>query len=202
VADQTLTHTITAFFDGKSDADLAINDLVEAGVTRSAITLSGGTEDDPIVSSQRTGFWDRLESFFFPEDDRHVYAEGLRRGGYLVTVSGLTLDQQEVAADLLDDKGAVDIHERSQGWRSEGWAPEALGSSTDTSDFANSTFDQTDGTLVGGDIDDAFHSRRAEGDERASIGAALPTADGLVRSGEQADGRHRVRFYASESAKE
>jgi hypothetical protein len=156
-----ITNTIAALFDEQPHADLAIENLVDAGITRSAITLSKGHGDDQaVVTEGPTGIWGILGSLFFPEDDQHVYAEGLRRGGYLVTVSGLTLDQKEAAANILDVEGSVDLDDRSESWRSDGWSSQGLGAASDTADFANSTYDRSDGTLVGGDIQDAFHSGR------------------------------------------
>lgn len=54
------------------------------------------------------------------EKDAHAYAEGVRRGGALVTVRA---SETEVAriVDILDDEGTVDFDERQSTWRSEGW---------------------------------------------------------------------------------
>jgi uncharacterized protein (TIGR02271 family) len=54
------------------------------------------------------------------ETDAHAYAEGVRRGGTLVTVRA---DETEAARaeDILDDDGTVDMDERTESWRSEGW---------------------------------------------------------------------------------
>jgi stress response protein YsnF len=53
------------------------------------------------------------------EDEAHEYAEGVRRGGTLVTVQTARVDE---ATAILDDEGTVDIKERSDAWRNEGWA--------------------------------------------------------------------------------
>ena len=52
--------------------------------------------------------------------DRDVYAEGLRRGGFLVSAS---VDQSnyDTAHDILDDAGSIDLDERADLWRIEGW---------------------------------------------------------------------------------
>ena len=55
------------------------------------------------------------------EADAHVYAEGVRRGGTLVTVRAED-SMAAQAADILDDHGTIDIDERQRGWRSEGWS--------------------------------------------------------------------------------
>jgi hypothetical protein len=205
MSDSSITHTVSAFFDKKNPADTAIDKLVDAGINRSAITLSEGpadgkTADRAVIAEESKGFWDTLESFFFPDDDRHVYAEGLRRGGYLVTVSGLTLDQRKVAANMLDAEGSVDLHERAEGWRADGWKPTPREFINDTSDFANRTFDQSDGTLVGGNVDDAFHSGRDDRDTADNEESAVVSRqNGSLNEREINPGNRRVRTYASPS---
>lgn len=53
-------------------------------------------------------------------EDAEVMAEGVRRGGTLVTVraDGAAAARAE---EILEDHGAVDIDERAEGWRQEGW---------------------------------------------------------------------------------
>ena len=119
-------HTITAFFRDRSDAEGATRKLADAGIAESGIRLVPGKEPDSVAGTdidERMGFWEALGEFFFPADDREVYAEGLRRGGYLVTVSNLTDDQHQTALDILDDEGTIDVDEWSESWRAEGWAP-------------------------------------------------------------------------------
>src|SRR3712207_9273892 len=48
------------------------------------------------------------------------YAEGVRRGGALVTVRSSEADVDRIV-DILDDDGTVDFDERQDTWRSEGW---------------------------------------------------------------------------------
>ncbi|WP_262032157.1 YsnF/AvaK domain-containing protein [Microvirga sp. Mcv34] len=65
------------------------------------------------------------------ENDAHAYAEGIRRGGALVTVRASEADVDRIV-DILDDEGTVDFDERENTWRSEGWtgASTTTGSST------------------------------------------------------------------------
>ena len=61
-----------------------------------------------------------------PEHHAEYYAEGVRRGGVLVTVR--TTDAlAERAADILDIAGATDVDERAAEWRSSGWTPKYTG---------------------------------------------------------------------------
>lgn len=55
------------------------------------------------------------------ETDAHAYAEGVRRGGTLVTVRADDRLTAQVT-DILDQNGTVDMDDRTQQWRSEGWA--------------------------------------------------------------------------------
>jgi hypothetical protein len=170
------------------------------GIPLSACTLSDGHQSSETEPDAK-GFWEKLEQFFLPDTDRHEYAEGLRRGGYLVTVSGLTVEQQLAAADILDHDGTVDIGERSTAWRSEGWSPTPTGLVSDTSQFANSAFDQTHGRLANSDGDDASRSGRTlQGiaDERHIEVPVVVEAFRIARRAD--DGRKRVRIYTVEES--
>ena len=60
-----------------------------------------------------------MGDWFLPDEDRGTYAEGLRRGGYLISVEA-TDEQYERVIDILDDEGTIDIDERAEllaGWR-------------------------------------------------------------------------------------
>ena len=61
-----------------------------------------------------------LGDLFMPEEDRYAYAEGLSRGGFLVTV-GTTAANRDRILDILDDEGTVDMDAREESWRAEGW---------------------------------------------------------------------------------
>ena len=120
---------ITAFFDNKKDASEAVERLTRLGLTRDNIKMVEGSphgapstanQTSTSRSSEPRGFWESLGDLFLPDEDRYTYAEGLSRGGYLVTVK-VTDAQYERALDILDDEGTVNIDERAQAWRSEGW---------------------------------------------------------------------------------
>jgi uncharacterized protein (TIGR02271 family) len=56
-----------------------------------------------------------------PDDDAHFYAEGLRRGGTLVSVEAAD-DEADRAVAVMKRRGAVEIDKRAAEWRAEGWA--------------------------------------------------------------------------------
>jgi uncharacterized protein (TIGR02271 family) len=73
-----------------------------------------------------------LKDFFLPDEDRHTYAEGLRRGGYLVTVRTDDAHYERVL-HILDDEGTIDMDERAASWRKPGWTPQTTGSAAGAS---------------------------------------------------------------------
>lgn len=123
---------INAFFDDRAEAERATERLISAGIPRTDIRVIDGQSDVATGveagTNDRGGFWDTLADLFMPDEDRQTYAEGLRRGGYLVSVT-VSTEQYEQALDILDDEGTIDIGAREQSWRSEGWGSHADDSS-------------------------------------------------------------------------
>lgn len=115
--------TVTAFFDSRDEAVRAVDRLAAIGLPEGTVTLTEGRSDELATdTTEEKGFFEALADFFFPHEDRNTYAEGLSRGGFLVTASRIPADLYDTAVDVLDDEGAVDIDERSASWRNEGWA--------------------------------------------------------------------------------
>ena len=120
------THTITAFFDSRAHADQAVTMLKQAGISAADITLlppanETGTYDS--VEEKGKGFWASLEDLFGGTEDHATYAEGLRRGGTMVSVRTSDTDVDSTIA-ILEQHGSVDLDERETQWRSEGWSAE------------------------------------------------------------------------------
>jgi hypothetical protein len=56
------------------------------------------------------------------EDHAHAYAEGVRRGGVLVTVHADTDELAERAVEIMRRHGAVKMDERVRQWKRKGWS--------------------------------------------------------------------------------
>lgn len=112
---------VTAFFDSRGDAEAAVERIVAEGTPRSEIRVVEGSERAASAQNKDKGFMESLSDFFMPEEDRHSYAEGLSRGGYLVSLNTTSQNRDRVL-DILDDEGTVDMDAREQSWRSEGWS--------------------------------------------------------------------------------
>lgn len=121
IASNPAQTTLTAFFDGRGEAEKAVERLKDAGVSDVRLTPGYDAETEASPPPEHAGFWAKLEDFLFPDDDRSAYAEGLRRGGFLVSAS-VDAATCEAAHDILDDEGAIDMDERTDLWRADGWS--------------------------------------------------------------------------------
>ena len=180
--------SVSAMFDTNADAQNAVSRLETLGISRTQIrTVEGAAQstEQRASTTDDKGFWDSLGDFFFPDEDRYTYAEGLSRGGVLVTVTGLTAAHYDQVLDILDDEGTVDLAEREESWRSEGWggyevSPHVTGA-------------RTVGSAVGADGSYADTSSKTD-DE------SIPIVEEQLRVGKRdtSHGRVRVRAYTVE----
>ncbi|WP_237168686.1 YsnF/AvaK domain-containing protein [Paracoccus shandongensis] len=205
----TGTTSVSALFDSEAEAQRAVDRLVQAGIPSASIRMVAGGSGATTATAAGTdnrdkGFWDSLGDFFFPDEDRYAYAEGLSRGGYLVTVTGLAASHYDLALDILDDEGSVNLDEREQSWRSEGWggyeaSPYASGTAatagtTGTTGLSEPAVTSYEATSLQTDRPIAGDTARMGTDE------TIPVIEERLRVGkrETAHGRVRVRAYTVE----
>lgn len=117
--------TVTAFFDTRGEAEAALERLRQSGLPVEDARIyegrpMGETGDEDHGDTHRKGFWETLGELFLPSDDRDTYAEGLTRGGTLLSVPVRRQDRSRVV-DILDDEGTIDLDERRETWRDAGW---------------------------------------------------------------------------------
>ncbi len=115
-----MTRTVTALYQDRADADAALSKLKAAGLGDNVDIHDQAAAADG--SSRRDGetFMDWLRNLFGGHDDVHTYAEGVRRGHFLLTAKVDDLRATE-AAELLDATTAVNLADAQAGWRMEGW---------------------------------------------------------------------------------
>jgi uncharacterized protein (TIGR02271 family) len=206
------TRMLTAMYDSRTDAEEAIERLIAIGIPRTNCRLvegastsqssstpaasrspsdQGGRVRDPYESK---GFWDSLADLFMPDEDRYTYAEGLRRGGYLLSVN-VTDAQYEKALDILDDEGTIDIDERTEMWRKEGWSDKNYESYSHGTSAGR-------GTATAGQTDYERTTGRKTSAQTGTKGReeAIPIVEEQLRVGkrEVGGGRVRVRSYVVE----
>jgi len=62
-----------------------------------------------------------LKDHGISEEKAEFYAEGVRRGGSLVTVHGVEGDREKAAQKILKECGAIEVEELAEEWRRTGW---------------------------------------------------------------------------------
>ena len=90
-----------------------VGPIVAAGPLAAALTGAG-------VGAVAGGLIGGLTGAGLSEEEAHVYAEAVRRGGTLVIVRTDDASARE-AARIMRNCGAVDIERRSELWRGQGW---------------------------------------------------------------------------------
>src|SRR4051794_20656939 len=100
-----------------TDSSLAAGAPGTVGSPLSAVPESGTTTASSAASG---GILSRLRRAGVPEDDSHMYAEGVRRGGSLV-IARLADDNVDRGLEIMSNYRPVDIDERGSQWRTEGW---------------------------------------------------------------------------------
>ena len=110
------TH-IAALFETTAAARAAEAALIASGVEASRIlVLDRGHHDAPSPH----GVWAVLKHVFLSDDDAHAYAEGICRGHPLL-VADVTDAETASALAALEAAHPVDIEQRTQDWRDDGW---------------------------------------------------------------------------------
>jgi uncharacterized protein (TIGR02271 family) len=110
--------TVIGVFDSASQAQTAVEQLINAGFSRSNIDLSARTgdytNDTHVDEDHNSGIGGFFRSLFGGDDDEETtrYTNVASRGS-LVTVHAQSQDEAERAADVLDEFGAVDVNERA-----------------------------------------------------------------------------------------
>lgn len=179
---------VTAFFDDRNSAEQAVGRLVEIGLPQSRVGIvreeSGDSHAQYADGREEKGFWASVAEMF-STSEQNTYSEGLRRGGYLVTAELSDASQEDRITKILSEAGAVDIDEKSAGWRAQGWngdnATAASGRST-----ANSMM----GTPGTGARDSADSKQSGQTEEDV-----IPLAAEELRVGKRETGGRRVRVH-------
>ena len=86
--------------------------LASTATGAAAGAVAGGAVGGIVAALQKEGV---------PEEDAHVYSEGVRRGGTLLTVRAEDARARDIEA-ALDRYNATDVRQRGQEYRSSGWS--------------------------------------------------------------------------------
>ena len=212
-----MSRTITAYFDSRTEAQNAYDQLLAAGITPSEISIHDSSSTAASTSGstgtgEDKGFWASLGDVFMPDEDRYSYSEGLRRGGSVLTVRADNADFN-VVSDILENAGAADLDTKEAQWRSEGWSGYDAGTASTSTTATSAT--GTAGTAytdLGTTSTSTSTGYGAAGTSASSTGYAaaegvearsdyIPVAEEQVRVGKREvdHGRVRIRSYVVET---
>lgn len=76
-----------------------------------AIGPIAGAIGGAAIGTATGGIIGLLKEYGVPEEEAEFYAEGVRRGGALLTVHNLSEDREDVAKEILEEDGAVATEE-------------------------------------------------------------------------------------------
>jgi len=118
-----MSRTVTALYDTKAEAEAARQRLSSAVDVKSA----------KVIDQQSQGS-NGLGDYHLSNDDRHAYGEGIRRGGALLCAEVDGDENSDKIVRLLEETSSVDLDQRQESWRQEGWAPYSGESGTSVAD--------------------------------------------------------------------
>ena len=95
-----------------------VGPVVAAGWLVATLTGAG-------VGAALGGLAGSLTGAGLSEADAHTYAEGVRRGGTLVTVRADDATAPRVM-NVLEEHGSVDVDDRAKTWQADGWSSGAV----------------------------------------------------------------------------
>ena len=97
-----------------------IGPVVAAGPLAAALSALAGAGAGAVAGGVTGGLLGALVDLGVPRETAEYYAEGVRRGGHLVTVNAAD-DMTHRAVELLNRHNPVDVNARVEQWRQSGW---------------------------------------------------------------------------------
>jgi uncharacterized protein (TIGR02271 family) len=193
-----MAKTVTCLYGSDSQASAIVRELEQSGISQGKIcmfTNSGSNRfwDDTgsFDESSSGSHHDRVENYLttngVPRDDARAYAEGVRRGHALIAVRCDDGEADRVV-DILDNDDVLDLDERQDAWRSEGWSDYDAG----VSDLGSGSATTSSGMLgsagltSSGDI--AQDRTYAASDDRTALGTDLGSDRTQLHAGDVSRG--------------
>ena len=202
-----MSRTITAMFDSRQEADAARQRLEQSSIDANRIRIvdqSGSASSADRSGSSEGGFWDTLKDMFMPDEDRHAYGEGIKRGHFMLAAE-VDEAQADQACQILESSNSVDFDRRTSEWRQQGWGGR-YEHGMEANDAQSGAFGP-----IGSDSDHMASDRDRLGSDNRAMGSRtdrdgiveeerIPIVEEQLRVGkrEVSRGGARVRSYVRE----
>ena len=143
-----MSRTVTALYDSRAEAESArqrLSSTVDVERIRIIDQGSGGSGG---------GSSGGLGNAALSHEDRHAYGEGIRRGGFLLCAEVDGHEDADRIVQALEETSSVDLDQRQESWRSEGWQPYQASSGSAGSNGAQSAIgaQASTGTQASGNV--------------------------------------------------
>ena len=187
-----MSRTVTALYDTRAEAESARDRLSGAVDVDSVKIIDQGSSGGS--SGSQSGHSSALGGMHLAHEDRHAYGEGLRRGGAMLCAEVDSDEDTDKIVSILEQTSSVDLDDRQESWRKEGWQPYSATSGS-TGGFGGSTsgtsgtsgFGATSGTTTGSQSGSIQEERIPIVEEELRVGKREVTRGGA-----------RVRSYIKE----
>ena len=113
-----MSRTVTALYDTRAEAEAARDRLSQAVDVEGRAQIIDKTSTGGSGSSTDSSPLHRLP---LSHEDRHAYGEGLRRGGFMLCAEVDEDEDADKIVRILEETSSVDLDERQNAWRNEGW---------------------------------------------------------------------------------
>lgn len=142
-SEHTMNSVLVGMFETEAAAMAAQGKLLAAGFPASTLHVTGGSPGETPTSTapHQEGAISRFFENLFGADDndddavghhKSTYTEAFRRGSYGLSVRTASEAQMGRAEQILNAAGAIDVDERSEEWRKDGWTGNAAASTGTT----------------------------------------------------------------------
>ena len=122
-----MTRTVTALYDSRIEAEVACERLTSTFETCSTKIIDQNSGAD--AGRSRGPSDSSLSNLYVSDEDRDAYGEGVRRGGFMLCAEVSSDEDADDIVKVLEQTSAVDMDQRQQDWRTDGWQPSSsLGS--------------------------------------------------------------------------
>ena len=197
-----MTHTVVGLFNNRSDAQTAMQELVDAGFIQENIDLSNrsltGTDTNYSdtnyndTAPDNEGIGDKISNFFSSLFDDETTASNYTNAAYdadaILTVQVDSAERAEEARDILDRNGAMDVDETGAQYGG------TYGSNADLREnYTNTgvTSDTTTGTM---DYDTTRNEANLRGDTDIENREVIPVVEENLEVGKRAVERGGARI--------